>query len=65
MKRGIARRKRYLFFAVGAATGSAFGLILGSLLTYWVGEGTVRAIQRLFRRMMGRDDRPSFDLLLQ
>ena len=48
------RSKRYALFALGAALGSAFGLILGSLLTFWIGEGTLRAIQRGLRRLLLR-----------
>ncbi len=59
------RSKRYALFALGAALGSAFGLILGSLLTFWIGEGTLRAIQRGMRRLTGGDDRPNFEMLLQ
>jgi membrane protein YqaA with SNARE-associated domain len=56
---------RYLLFALGAAVGSALGLVLGSLLTFWLGEGAVRTIQRGIRRITGNDDHPNFDLLLQ
>ena len=59
------RSKRYALFALGAALGSAFGLIIGSLLTFWIGEGTLRAIQRGLRRLTGGDDRPNFEMLLQ
>jgi len=59
------KNTRYLLFALGAALGSALGLILGSLLTFWIGEGTLRAIQRGFRRLSGGDDRPNFEMLLQ
>ncbi|GAB4442936.1 MAG: hypothetical protein OHK0015_42200 [Chloroflexi bacterium OHK40] len=54
-----------LLFASGAALGSALGLIVGSLLTFWLGEGTVRALQRGLRRLSGDDSHPNFDLLLQ
>lgn len=64
-KRMRYRRTRYLLFGLGAAIGSALGLILGSLLTFWIGEGTVRAIQRALRRMIGGDDHPNFEMLLQ
>jgi hypothetical protein len=56
---------RYVIFGLGAALGSAVGLILGSLLTFWIGEETVRAIQRGLRRLTGGDDRPNFEMLLQ
>jgi len=59
------KNTRYLLFALGAALGSAVGLILGSLLTFWIGEETLRAIQRGFRRLTGGDDRPNFEMLLQ
>jgi len=59
------KNTRYLLFALGAALGSALGLILGSLLTFWIGEETLRAIQRGFRRLAGGDDRPNFEMLLQ
>jgi membrane protein YqaA with SNARE-associated domain len=54
-----------VLFAAGAALGSALGLVVGSLLTFWLGDGTVRAIQRGIRRISGDDGHPSFDLLLQ
>lgn len=60
-----SKRTRYVIFGLGAALGSAVGLILGSLLTYWIGEETVRMIQRAFRRTTGGDDRPNFEMLLQ
>jgi hypothetical protein len=59
------RRTRYLLFGLGAALGSAIGLILGSLLTFWIGEETVRAVQRGFRRLTGDGDSPNFEMLLQ
>jgi hypothetical protein len=60
-----SKHTRYLLFALGAALGSAIGLVLGSLLTFWIGEETLRAIQRGLRRLTGGDDRPNFEMLLQ
>ena len=60
-----SKRTRYILFGLGAALGSAVGLVLGSLLTFWIGEETLRAIQRGFRRLTGDGDRPDFKLLLQ
>jgi len=65
MQKGSRQYTRYLLFALGAAVGSALGLVIGSLLTFWIGEGAVRAIQRGIRRLTGSDDHPNFDLLLQ
>jgi hypothetical protein len=56
---------RYILFALGAALGSALGLIVGSLLTFWLGDETLRVIQRVVRRITGEDEHPSFELLLQ
>lgn len=61
----VSRRKRFVLFAAGAAFGSALGLVVGSVLTFWVGENTLRAVQRGLRRLGGDDGHPSFDLLLQ
>jgi hypothetical protein len=60
-----SKHTRYILFALGAALGSAVGLILGSLLTFWIGEETLRAIQRGLRRLTGDNDRPNFEMLLQ
>ena len=59
------KNTRYLLFALGAALGSALGLVLGSLLTFWIGDETLRTIQRGIRRFTGGDDRPNFEMLLQ
>jgi hypothetical protein len=64
-RRILYKRTRYLLFGLGAALGSAIGLILGSLLTFWIGEETVRAVQRAFRRLTGDGDSPNFEMLLQ
>ena len=59
-----SKRTLYVIFGLGAAVGSAVGLVLGSILTYWLGEGTVRLVQRVFRRFTG-GDQPNFEMLLQ
>lgn len=65
MKKFSPQQTRYLLFALGAVLGSALGLVIGSVLTFWLGEGTVRTIQKVFRRLSGGDNQPSFELLLQ
>ncbi|MGQ9548213.1 MAG: hypothetical protein ACUVSY_18105 [Roseiflexus sp.] len=60
----VSKRTHYVIFGIGAAVGSAVGLVLGSILTYWLGEGTVRLVQRVFRRFTG-GDQPNFEMLLQ
>ena len=65
MQNASSTYTRYILFALGAAVGSALGLVIGSLLTFWVGEGAVKAVQRGIRRIGGNDDHPNFDMLLQ
>lgn len=64
-RKAASRRKRFILFATGAALGSALGLVIGSALTFWLGDGTLRALQRGLRRLGGDDGHPHFDLLLQ
>jgi hypothetical protein len=40
------------------------GIILGSLLTFWIGEETLRLAQRGVRRLT-TGDQPNFEMLLQ
>ncbi len=58
-------RARYVVFGIGAAVGSALGLILGSLLTFWIGDETLQAVRRLVRRATRGGDHPDFETLLQ
>ena len=58
-------RDRYVLFALGAATGSAVGLIVGALISFWLGEEAVDGLKRAFRRLFGRDRHPNFELFLQ
>ncbi len=58
-------RDRYLLFAIGAATGSAVGLIIGAVMSFWLGDEAVEGLKRAVRRLLGRDDHPNFELFLQ
>lgn len=64
-KQAASRRKRLILFVVGAALGSALGIIVGALLTLWLGDTTVQVFQRVSRRRGNDDEHPNFDLLLQ
>jgi membrane protein YqaA with SNARE-associated domain len=55
-------RSRIMAFSLGAAIGSAVGLILGSLLTYWIGDETIKALSSKWNR---QPDQPNFEKLLQ
>ena len=58
-------RDRYLLFALGAAAGSAVGLVLGALVSFWLGEEAAEGLKRTVRRFFGRDDHVNFELFLQ
>jgi hypothetical protein len=58
-------RDRYVLFALGAAAGSAVGLIVGALVSFWLGEEAAEGLKRMVRRMFGRDDQVNFELFLQ
>jgi hypothetical protein len=58
-------RDRYLLFALGAAAGSAVGLIIGAFVSFWLGEEAAEGLKRTVRRLFGRDDHVNFELFLQ
>ncbi len=62
---GATARDRYVLFALGAATGSAIGLVLGALISFWLGDEAVDGLKRAFRHLLGRDQQPNFELFLQ
>jgi hypothetical protein len=41
------------------------GILIGSLVTLWLGEAALDLIHRMFTRRPGRRDRVNFELLLQ
>ena len=55
-------RSRIMAFSLGAAIGSAVGLILGSLLTYWIGDETIKSLSSKWNR---QPDQPNIEKLLQ
>lgn len=57
-----SERSRIMAFSLGAAIGSAVGLILGSLLTYWIGDETIKSLRSKWNR---HPDQPNFEELLQ
>ena len=58
-------RDRYMLFALGAAAGSAIGLIVGALVSFWLGEEAAEGLKRMVRRLLGQDDHVNFELFLQ
>ncbi|NBU64962.1 MAG: hypothetical protein EBS29_10750 [Chloroflexia bacterium] len=55
-------RSQIMAFSLGAAIGSAVGLILGSLLTYWIGDEAIKSLRNNWKR---QPDQPNFEKLLQ
>ena len=56
---------REQFFAIGVAFGTALGFVLGSIIALRIGEEGVDTVRRVVDRMVGHDDQPRFELLLQ
>ena len=58
-------RDRYVLFALGAAAGSAVGLVIGALVSFWLGDEAAEGLKRMMRRLLGHDDHVNFELFLQ
>ncbi len=56
---------RPTIFGAGVSLGMFAGILIGSLVTLWVGEAVVDAGRRVLDRMAGRRERVNFELLLQ
>jgi hypothetical protein len=52
-------------FGAGVSLGMFAGILIGSLVTWWIGEATLGLVQRAAGRMFARRDRVHFELLLQ
>lgn len=52
-------------FGVGVSVGMLAGIVVGSLVTLWLGDAAVELAHRLIDRLSGRHDRVNFELLLQ
>ena len=58
--------RRPQLFGAGVSLGMFAGIVIGSLVTLWLGEATVDLIHRLLERgLTGRRDHVNFELLLQ
>jgi len=57
--------RRPQVFGAGVSLGMCAGIVIGSLVTLWLGEATLDLIHRAFTRLSGRRDRVNFELLLQ
>jgi hypothetical protein len=52
-------------FGAGVSLGMFAGILIGSLVTLWVGEAAVDLAHRMLDRLSGRRERVNFELLLQ
>jgi hypothetical protein len=57
--------RRPQLFGAGVSLGMIAGMVIGSVVTLWLGEAAVDLIHRMFTRRSGRRDRVNFELLLQ
>jgi hypothetical protein len=52
-------------FGAGVSLGMFAGILIGSLITWWLGEAALGLLHKMLERMFGRRDRINFELLLQ
>jgi hypothetical protein len=52
-------------FGAGVSLGMLAGILIGSLVTLWLGEAVLDAAHRMLDRLSGRRERVNFGLLLQ
>jgi hypothetical protein len=59
---GMARPQ---VFGAGVSVGMLAGIVIGSLVTMWLGDAAVDLAHRIIDRLSGRRDQINFELLLQ
>lgn len=59
---GIGRPQ---LFGAGVSLGMLAGILIGSVVTLWVGEAAIDLVHRQLERLSGRRERVNFELLLQ
>ena len=52
-------------FGAGVSLGMCAGILIGSLVTLWIGEAALDLAHRVLERMSGKRERINFELLLQ
>ena len=57
--------KRPQIFGAGVSLGMFAGILIGSLVTLWLGEAAMDLAHRMLDRMSGKRERVNFELLLQ
>jgi hypothetical protein len=56
---------RPTIFGAGVSLGVFAGLVIGSLVTWWLGEAALGLLHKVLERLFGRRERINFELLLQ
>jgi hypothetical protein len=64
MSDGVSIRRPKVFGA-GVSLGMFAGILIGSLVTLWLGETAMDLAHRMQDRLTGRRERVNFELLLQ
>ena len=59
------RIKRPQIFGAGVSLGMFAGILIGSLVTLWLGEAAMDLAHRMLDRVSGKRQRVNFELLLQ
>ena len=57
--------RRPQLFGAGVSLGMCAGILIGSLVTLWLGEAAMDLAHRMLDRMSGKRERVNFELLLQ
>jgi hypothetical protein len=57
--------KRPQIFGAGVSLGMFAGILIGSLVTLWLGEAAMDLAHRMLDRVSGKRQRVNFELLLQ
>jgi len=52
-------------FGAGVSLGMFAGIVIGSVVTLWLGESALELAHRTIERLGGRRDQVNFELLLQ
>ena len=52
-------------FGAGLSLGMLAGILIGSLVTLWLGDAAIDLIHRMLDRLSGKRERVNFELLLQ
>jgi hypothetical protein len=57
--------RRPQLFGAGVSLGMFAGILIGSLVTLWLGEAAMDLAHRMLDRLSGKRERVNFELLLQ